>query len=100
MVTAEPPVPGRPRSAPPTIKIAPSGSRDGVLAEVTRILAAMDISIEAILQKEPRPGDTTASVVILTHQTREKIMNEALEEIQKLDSIPAPITRIRAEHLD
>jgi homoserine dehydrogenase len=74
--------------------------RSGVLAEVTRILAAMDISIEAILQKEPRPGDTMASVVILTHRTREQIMNEALEEIQKLESIPAPITRIRAEHLD
>jgi homoserine dehydrogenase len=74
--------------------------RSGVLAEVTRILAGKEISIEAILQKEPRPGDAVASVVILTHRTVERVMEAALAEIQQLDSIPSPVTRIRVEHLD
>ena len=74
--------------------------RSGVLAEVTRILAGMDISIEAILQKEPKSGDAMANIVILTHKIREQVMNVALDEIQMLDSIPVPIIRIRAEHLD
>lgn len=74
--------------------------RPGVLADVTRILADRDISIEAILQKEPLPGASDVPIILLTHQVREQRMNEAIAAIEALGSIRAPVMRIRLEPLD
>ncbi len=74
--------------------------RPGVLADVTRILADRDISIEAVLQKEPAPGARDVPVILLTYRVREQRMNEAIAAIEALDSIHAPVVRIRMEHLD
>ena len=74
--------------------------RPGVLAEVTRILADRDISIEAVLQKEPAPGAHDVPVILLTYRVREQRMNEAIAAIEALDSIHAPVVRIRMEHLN
>ncbi len=73
--------------------------RPGVLADVTRILGDQAISIEAILQKEPAEGASDASVIILTHRIREASMNDAIRQIEALDSITAAVTRIRLEAL-
>ena len=73
--------------------------RPGVLADVTRILADRAISIEAILQKEPMPGASDVPIILLTHRVREQRMNEAIAAIEALDSLRAPVTRIRLEHL-
>jgi homoserine dehydrogenase len=74
--------------------------RSGVLADVTRILADRDISIEAILQMEPAAGASDVPIILLTHRVREQRMNEAIAAIEALDSIRAAVTRIRLEHLD
>ena len=74
--------------------------KPGVLAEVTRILADLNISIESILQKEPRPNEETVPVIILTQRVREKNMNEAIARIEKLASIKEHVARIRLEHLN
>ena len=74
--------------------------KPGVLAEVTRILADLNISIESILQKEPRPNEETVPVIILTQRVREKNMNEAIARIEKLSSIEGSVARIRLEHLN
>jgi homoserine dehydrogenase len=74
--------------------------RPGVLADVTRILADLGISIEAILQKEPRAGDNTVPVIILTQRVLEKNMNQAIAKIEALPSINTKIMRIRLEHLN
>jgi len=74
--------------------------RPGVLAEVTRILADRDISIEALLQKEPAPGASDVPIILLTYEVQEQRMNEAIAAIEALASIRAPVTRIRLEHLD
>ncbi|MFO1372441.1 MAG: homoserine dehydrogenase [Candidatus Competibacteraceae bacterium] len=74
--------------------------RPGVLADVTRILADRRISIEAILQKESPPGASDVPIILLTHRVREQRMNEAITAIAALDSIRAPVMRIRLEHLD
>ncbi len=74
--------------------------RPGVLADVTRILADKKISIEAILQKEPHPGEDTVPVIILTQRVREKNMNAAIARIEKLNSIKGRVARIRLEHLN
>jgi homoserine dehydrogenase len=74
--------------------------KPGVLAEVTRILADLGISIESILQKEPQAGEDTVPVIILTQRVKEKNMNEAIARIEKLASIKAKVARIRLEHLN
>ena len=74
--------------------------KPGVLADVTRILADMQISIEAILQKEPHAGEDTVPVIILTQRVKEKNMNEAIARIEKLGSIKGRVARIRLEHLN
>ncbi|QKK12236.1 MAG: homoserine dehydrogenase [Pseudomonadota bacterium] len=72
--------------------------KPGVLADVTRILADLEISIEAILQKEPEAGATSVPVILLTHPVKERAVNEAMRRIEALDSITAPVMRIRVEH--
>ena len=73
--------------------------RPGVLAEVTRILGDLEISIEAILQKEPLEDATRVPVIILTQRILEKNMNAAIAKIEKLDGIEGSVTRIRVETL-
>ena len=74
--------------------------KPGVLADVTRILGDLGISIEAILQKEPLPGAAEVPIIILTHTIREKHMDNAISQIEALDSIHGKVARIRLEHLD
>ncbi|MCG6885898.1 MAG: homoserine dehydrogenase [Proteobacteria bacterium] len=73
--------------------------RPGVLAEVTRILGDMGISIEAIIQKEPLPGSDKANIIMLTHKVQEQNMNQAIAAIEALTSIDGAVTRIRMETL-
>lgn len=74
--------------------------KPGVLADVTRILADLNISIEAMLQKEPGEDATTVPVIILTHRVCEGQMNDAISRIEALDTIQGKVTRIRLESLD
>ncbi len=74
--------------------------RPGVLADVTRILGDLGISIEAILQKEPREGEKVVPIIILTHRILEKNMNAAIQRIEALPSIQRHVVRIRLEHLN
>ncbi|MEO5794373.1 MAG: homoserine dehydrogenase [Rhodoferax sp.] len=75
----------------------------GVLATVTGLLAAADISIDAVLQREADEvggeGATQTDVIILTHDCVESRMNAALAQMQALPTVLAPITRIRKEEL-
>ena len=75
----------------------------GVLAKVTGILANAGISIDAVLQREADEvggeGSTQTDVIILTHDCVESQMNTAIEQMQALSSVLAPITRIRKEEL-
>ncbi len=73
--------------------------RPGVLADVTRICADLDISIDAIFQKEAGEGEDQVDVVILTHVTSERSVNAAIRRIEALSTIPSPVVRIRLEDL-
>jgi homoserine dehydrogenase len=71
----------------------------GVLADVTRILADLSISIDAMLQKEPAVNESQTDIIILTHQTQEKNVLAAMEKIEQLDAVFGAVTKIRMEQL-
>lgn len=71
----------------------------GVLAEMTAILGVQGISIEAIIQKEPREGDCEATIIMLTHQVKEGDVNKAIAAMEDLDVTCGEIVRIRVETL-
>jgi len=73
--------------------------KPGVLADVSRILAAHHISIEALIQKEPPQGETSVPIIMLTQQTQEKEMNAAIAEIEALTTVNGKVARIRLETL-
>jgi len=73
--------------------------KPGVLADVTRILADQGISIDAMIQKEPAEGEEQADVILLTHETVEKYINQAIAKIEALPSIAGKAIRIRLEEL-
>lgn len=73
--------------------------KPGVLAEVTRILAEHQISIEAISQKEPLKNETSVPIIMLTQITLEKEMNAAIAEIEALETVSGKVNRIRLETL-
>lgn len=70
----------------------------GVMADLTRILADAGISIDAVLQKGTH-GDARTDIIMITHQTREKNVNAAIERIEALGSVVGKVIRIRLETL-
>ena len=76
-----------------------ANDKPGVLAGVTKILADRNISIDAMLQKEPDDNETEADIVILTHVTIEKNMDAGIAEIEALPAIVGKLVKIRMEEL-
>ena len=76
-----------------------ASDKPGVLANVTKILADRNISIDAMLQKEPADNETEADIVILTHVTIEKNMDAAITAIEALPAIVGKLVKIRMEKL-
>ncbi|HEX5362992.1 MAG TPA: homoserine dehydrogenase [Gallionella sp.] len=73
--------------------------KPGVLADITRILADEQISIDAVIQKEPGEGETQADLIMLTHQTREKRIVAAIAKIEALGVVAGKVTKLRMEEL-
>jgi homoserine dehydrogenase len=73
--------------------------RPGVLADITRILADSNISIDAMVQKEPAEGEVQVNIILLTHITVEKNINAAIAKIEALDTVAGKVMRIRLEEL-
>ena len=73
--------------------------KPGVLADITRILAGLDISIDAMVQKEPNEGEDQVDIIMLTHLAVEKNINSAIIKIEKLPAVMGNVTRIRLEDL-
>ncbi len=71
----------------------------GVLSRITTILAEHDISIDAVLQRESAEGEKQTDLIILTHDTVEGRMRDALALMQALPTVLAPIVNIRKEEL-
>jgi len=76
--------------------------RAGVLSDITEILGDHSINIEAVIQKEPRDHDAeqVLSVIILTDEIREAIMDKAIANIESLDAVDGQVARIRTDRLE
>ncbi len=70
--------------------------RPGVLSRVAGILGDNDISIASVLQKE-RAASGAVPVVMMTHEARERDMQQALAAIDRLPDVALPTTMIRVE---
>jgi homoserine dehydrogenase len=73
--------------------------RPGVLADITRILADREISIDAMIQKEPSEGEDQTDIILLTHRSIEKRVDDAIRAIEALPTVRGAVVRIRLEDL-
>ena len=73
--------------------------RPGVLAAITRIFGDSEISIDTILQKGRGRPNENVTIIMLTQQTRERNMNQALKKLVGLDTVSDEIMHIRLEKL-
>jgi homoserine dehydrogenase len=73
--------------------------KPGVLADITRILADQQISIEAMMQREPDEGEEQTDIIMLTHKTREKYIDAAIVRIEALPVVKGALVRLRLEEL-
>ncbi|MDE2358903.1 MAG: ACT domain-containing protein, partial [Betaproteobacteria bacterium] len=73
--------------------------RPGVLADITRILADRGISIDAMIQKEPSEGEDQTDIILLTHKSVERQVDDAITRIEALATVRGKVVRIRLEDL-
>jgi homoserine dehydrogenase len=73
--------------------------KPGVLADITRILADQQISIDAMIQREPGEGESQTDIIMLTHITREKNVDAAIIKIEALPVVKRQVIRLRMEEL-
>ena len=71
--------------------------RPGVMAAITVILAECEVSIDSIIQRGRAPGEAVP-IVILTHETKESVMMDAIAKIQAQDSVTESPRFIRIEN--
>ena len=65
-------------------------NKPGVLAEVTRILGALGISIEAVIQKEPLEDQQQVAIILLTRRVQEKHMKARAISPAVMKVMPTP----------
>ena len=71
-----------------------------MLSRITTTLAEHDISIDAVLQRpSPEQKAGEQDLIILTHNTVEGKMRQAIEKMQSLPTVLAPIVSLRKEDL-
>ena len=73
--------------------------KPGVLADITRVLADNNISIDAMLQKEPEEGEAQTDIILLTHETIEKNVKRAIAAIEAQPTTGAKVVLLRLENL-
>lgn len=73
--------------------------KPGVLAEITKLFGDKKISIDAMLQKEPKEYETEADIVILSHLAVEKDINVVIHSIESMSATIGNVIKIRLEEL-
>ena len=70
--------------------------RPGVIADVTAVLRDHGVSLELMLQRGRSPGEAVP-VVLVTHETKESAMRDAMVRIADLSTVMEEPTLIRIE---
>jgi homoserine dehydrogenase len=74
--------------------------RPGVLAQIATVFGKNRISISSAIQPESDEKKRTAEIVIMTHPAREKAMQKALRELEKLEVVKEISNFIRVEDIE
>jgi homoserine dehydrogenase len=61
--------------------------KPGVFAQITSILAKHEISLSGVLQHEEQNSTGTVPAIIITHQTQQRKVTEALKDFEKLEIV-------------
>jgi homoserine dehydrogenase len=89
-------VPSRERKGPVYLRFSVS-DEPGVLGRIATVLGEKGVSINSLIQRAPRPEDPHATVIVVTHATREADVMAAVQWIDSLRSTRAPTQVIRIE---
>ena len=71
--------------------------RPGVLAQVGGVLGNRDISIASAIQKETDEVAKRAEIVLMTHRANESDMQQAIRELEALDTVAEVGNLVRVE---
>jgi homoserine dehydrogenase len=74
--------------------------RPGVMSDITQKLAARGITIESMVQKESKSGDTEVPIIILTHSVPASLINDAVKAVVALEEVQSDMALIRVEGFD
>lgn len=74
--------------------------RPGVLSQITNIFSEQGISIEALIQKAPVADESRVPLILLTNLAAQGRVDDAVQQIEALESITGQLTRIRVEALE
>ena len=71
--------------------------RPGVLAQISKILGDLQISISSVIQRETDVATKSAQIVLMTYPAKESAMQQALTEIERLDVVKEIANFVRVE---
>jgi homoserine dehydrogenase len=69
--------------------------KPGVFAQITSILAKHEISISGVLQHEEHNSNNVVPAIVITHQTLQKKITDALADFSKLEIVKSKPVCIR-----
>ncbi|MFL2779511.1 MAG: homoserine dehydrogenase [Gammaproteobacteria bacterium] len=67
----------------------------GVVAEISKLIAEKNLSIDNLIQKEKQKSDEIIPIVIVLGECSEKVVNSLIKELEKLPKVKSPIQQIR-----
>ena len=74
--------------------------KPGVLGKITNVLGEHSISIESVIQKGKEPNGGDVQVVMMTHESREKDLKNAIKKINRFSFVNNRSNFIRIENLN
>lgn len=77
-----------------------AADQPGVLAKIATVFGNNAISIASAIQPESDDATQTAEIVIMTHPARERDMQKALRQLEKLDVVKEVANFIRVEDIE
>jgi homoserine dehydrogenase len=77
-----------------------AADQPGVLAKIATVFGNNAISIASAIQPESDDATQTAEIVIMTHPAREKDMQKALRQLERLDVVKEVANFIRVEDIE